>query len=90
MDRQQLLTGAAGLALVLGLAASGQAREIPALADLEGAGEDGYWEYYDVATDEQIEAYQAIVRAPAVPMANPPAEPITIGFVYPSLDVSDF
>ncbi len=90
MDRQKLLTGAAGLALVMGLAASGQAREIPALADLEGSGEDGYWEYYEVTTDEEVAAFQEIVRAPGVPMENPPAEPISIGLIYPSQDVSDF
>lgn len=90
MTTKQLSTGVAALALVAGLTATGTAREIPALAELEGAGEDGYWEYYDVATDAQIDAYQAIVGAPAVPMENPPAEPVRIGFVYPSLDVSDF
>jgi len=92
MDRQKLLTGAAGLALLLGLGlgASGEAREIPALADLEGAGEDGYWEYYEVTTDDEISAFQALVAAPGVPMENPPTEPITIGLIYPSQDVSDF
>ncbi len=90
MDRQKLLTGAAGFALVLGLATSGQAREIPALAELEGAGEDGYWEYYEVTDDEQIRAFQELVAGPGEPMENPPAEPISIGLIYPSQDVSDF
>lgn len=90
MDRQKLLTGAAGLALLLGSAGSGDARDIPALADLEGAGEDGYWEYYEVTSEEELAAFQQLVRAPGEPMENPPEEPISIGLIYPSQDVSDF
>ena len=85
-----LLASAAGLALSMGIAASVDARDIKALADLEGSGEDGYWEYYEVTDEAKLEAFQAIVGEPGAPMADPPADPIKIAFIYPSQDVSDF
>ena len=90
MTKNQLMTGAAAFVLALGVAAGGEARDVPALADLEGSGSDGYWEYYEVTTDEEVAAFQALVQAPGVKMENPPAEPIRIGLIYPSMDVSDF
>jgi len=88
--RRLLFTGAAGLALGLALADPAAARNLPALADLEGSGGDGYWEYYEVTDESQLDAFQEIVGQPGEPMANPPAAPVSIAFIYPSQDVSDF
>ncbi len=90
MTHAKLLTGTASLALAIGLATAAEARNVPALAELEGAGEDGYWEYYEVTDEAGLEAFQAIVGQPGEPMASPPAEPVKIAFIYPSQDVSDF
>ena len=56
----------------MGIAASADARDIKALADLEGSGEDGYWEYYEVTDEAKLEAFQAIVGEPGQTMADPP------------------
>ncbi|MEM6992590.1 MAG: hypothetical protein AAF721_18905 [Myxococcota bacterium] len=85
-----LFASTAGLALSLGFTASVDARDIKALADLEGSGEDGYWEYYEVTDEAKLEAFQAIVGEPGALMADPPSDPIKIAFIYPSQDVSDF
>jgi|GEM_PF-5709898 len=61
------LTGVAGLALSVGIAATADARDVKALADLEGSGGDGYWEYYEVTDEAKLEAFQAIVGAPGSP-----------------------
>ena len=90
MKRQQLLAGVAGFTLLIGLAGATEAREVKALAELEGSGEEGYWEYYEVTDDASMEAFQTIVGAPGEPMAEPPTEPVKIAFIYPSQDVSDF
>ena len=87
MRTKTLLAGVAGLALCASVA---EARDIPALADMEGSGEDGYWEYYEVTDEATLAAFQEIVGKPGETMANPPAEPVTIAFIYPSQDVSDF
>lgn len=90
MHKQGLLTAAAGLALALGLASAADARNVPALADMEGSGGDGYWEYYEVTDEAQLDAFQEMVGQPGEPVANPPAEPVSIAFIYPTRDVSDF
>ena len=87
MRTKALFAGVAGLALCAGIA---EARDVPALADMEGSGEDGYWEYYEVTDAATLEAFQAIVGKPGETMANPPSEPVKIAFIYPSQDVSDF
>ena len=87
MRTKTLFAGVAGLALC---AAVAEARDIPALADMEGSGADGYWEYYEVTDEATLAAFQEIVGKPGEAMANPPAEPVTIAFIYPSQDVSDF
>ena len=87
MRLKTLFAGAAGLALC---AAVAEARDIPALADMEGSGEDGYWEYYEVTDADTLAAFQEIVGKPGETMANPPSEPVKIAFIYPSQDVSDF
>ena len=87
MRTKTLIASVAGLALC---AAVAEARDIPALADMEGSGADGYWEYYEVTDESTLAAFQEIVGKPGETMANPPAEPVTIAFIYPSQDVSDF
>ena len=87
MRLKTLFAGVAGLALCASVA---EARDIPALADMEGSGEDGYWEYYEVTDADTLAAFQEIVGKPGETMANPPAEPVKIAFIYPSQDVSDF
>ena len=87
MRTKTLLAGAAGLALCATVA---QARDVPALADMEGSGADGYWEYYEVTDEATLAAFQEVVGKPGEAMANPPSEPVTIAFIYPSQDVSDF
>ncbi len=90
MQSKTLLAGVAGLALCAGFTVATEAREIPALADLEGSGEDGFWEYYEVTDEDNLAAFQAIVGESGEAMADPPSEPIKIAFIYPSQDVSDF
>ena len=90
MRLKSLFASVAGLALCAGIAAVAEAREVAALADLEGSGEDGYWEYYEVTDEATLAAFQANVGKPGEAMANPPSEPIKIAFIYPSQDVSDF
>ncbi|MCY4451023.1 MAG: substrate-binding domain-containing protein [Immundisolibacterales bacterium] len=87
MRLNTLIASVAGLALCATVA---EARDVAALADMEGSGEDGYWEYYEVTDEATLEAFQAIVGKPGAAMANPPAEPVKIAFIYPSQDVSDF
>ncbi len=90
MQSKTLLASVAGLALCAGFTVATEAREIPALADLEGSGEEGYWEYYEVTDADNLAAFQAIVGESGEAMANPPTEPVKIAFIYPSQDVSDF
>ncbi len=87
MRTKTLIASVAGLALCATVA---DARDVPALADMKGSGEDGYWEYYEVTDEGTLAAFQEIVGKPGETMANPPAEPVTIAFIYPSQDVSDF
>ena len=87
MRTKTLIASVAGLALCATVA---EARDVPALADMKGSGEDGYWEYYEVTDEGTLAAFQEIVGKPGETMANPPAEPVTIAFIYPSQDVSDF
>lgn len=90
MDKMRLTASVAGLALAVGAAGMSEARNVPALAELEGSGGDGYWEYYEVTDEAQLGTFQEIVGRPGEPMASLPAEPIKIAFIYPSQDVSDF
>ena len=87
MRTKTLFAGVAGIALC---AAVAEARDVPALADMEGSGGDGYWEYYEVTDEATLAAFQEIVGKPGEAMANPPSEPVKIAFIYPSQDVSDF
>ena len=80
-----LLAGAVTLAF--GAAASAQTLPLEALPD---DGERETWWYHQVQTDEELSKLQEIVGKPAVPMGNPPEEPISIAVIYPSEDVSDF
>gem|GEM_PF-2562161 len=44
-----------------------EARNIPALAELEASGEDGYRESYEVTDEAQLEAFQESVGQPGEP-----------------------
>ena len=48
-----------------------------------------FWWYYQVQEEAPLKALQDIVGAPGAKMENPPAEPVKIVVIYPSLDVSD-
>ncbi len=76
-------------ALALALAAPAAAQRLP-LTPLPDDGERYFWWYHQVQTPEVLANMQAIVGAPGVPMANPPAQPVRIAVIYPSQDVSDF
>lgn len=71
-------TGGAGLAQTLPL------RELPGIADRD------YWLPEEVNAEGSVEAMQAVVGAPAIPVAVPVESPIRIALIYPSADVSDF
>ncbi len=77
------------IALSLGMGGAAMAQTLP-LQPLPDDDERYFWWYYQVQTDEVLANMQAIVGAEATPMATPPAEPIQIAVIYPSLDVSDF
>ena len=79
------LAAAAGLALGTGAAT---AQMLP-LNPLPDDGEREFWWYYQVQEEAPLQALQAVVGAPAMAMENPPAEPVRIAVIYPSLDVSD-
>lgn len=85
LSTRALLAGA--FTLAFGAAAVAQTLPLKSLPD---DGERDTWWYHQVQTDEELAALQEIVGAPAVPMENPPAEPISIAVIYPSEDVSDF
>lgn len=76
-------------ALALCLAATASAQTLP-LKALPDDGERNFWWYHQVQDPAKLEALQAIVGAPATPMANPPSAPVKIAVIYPSQDVSDF
>lgn len=76
------------IALCLGM--GGAAAQTLPLKPLRDDDERYFWWYHQVQTDEVLENMQAIVGAEAEPMAEPPAEPLKIAVIYPSLDVSDF
>lgn len=82
-----LATSLAALLAIGGTAALAQ--ELP-LNPLPDDNERYFWWYHQVQTDEVLANMQDVVGAPAVPMENPPAEPVKIAVIYPSLDVSDF
>ncbi|XWN31085.1 MAG: substrate-binding domain-containing protein [Devosia sp.] len=85
LSTRALLAGA--FTLAFGAAAVAQTLPLKSLPD---DGERDTWWYHQVQTDEELAGLQEIVGAPAVPMENPPAEPISIAVIYPSEDVSDF
>lgn len=77
------------IALSLGMGSAAWAQTLP-LNPLPDDGDRYFWWYHQVQTDEILADMQAIVGAPATPVATPPAEPVKIAVIYPSLDVSDF
>lgn len=80
--------GASMLALCLGMGGA-FAQTLP-LKPLPDDDERYFWWYHQVQTDEVLADMQAIVGADAQPMSDPPADPVKIAVIYPSLDVSDF
>ena len=84
----QIATGVA-LALALGSSALLAADKLP-LKELPDAGERDYWLPDEVNKPGTVEMLQAVVGTTAVPLAVEQDEPIKIGLVYPSADVSDF
>lgn len=91
MKTKSLIRGmsASLIALSLGMGGAAMAQTLP-LQPLPDDDDRYFWWYYQVQTDEVLANMQAIVGADATPMATPPAEPIQIAVIYPSLDVSDF
>ncbi|MEM8854657.1 MAG: substrate-binding domain-containing protein [Pseudomonadota bacterium] len=85
LSTRALLAGA--FTLAFGAVAAAQTLPLKSLPD---DGERDTWWYHQVQTDEELAALQEIVGAPAVPMENPPTDPVTIAVIYPSEDVSDF
>ncbi len=79
-----------GSALALAMVATGAVAQKLPLTPLPDDGERFFWWYHQVQTDEILADMQAIVGEPAVPMADPPSEPLKIAVIYPSQDVSDF
>jgi autoinducer 2-binding protein LuxP len=85
----RLTTALLGGALGLALATSVEAQKLP-LTALDDDDQRNFWWYYQVQDEATLAAMQEIVGAPAVPLASPPSEPVSIAVIYPSQDVSDF
>jgi len=83
-----LMTGAA-LAALLTAGAALAADTLP-LAPLPDADSRDYWLPPEVNRPGSVEALQAVVGAPAVPLSAAQEKPIQIALIYPSADVSDF
>lgn len=79
-----------GAAVALCMAASGAIAQNLPLVALPDDDDRYFWWYHQVQTDEVLANMQAVVAEPAVPVADPPAEPLQIAVIYPSQDVSDF
>lgn len=82
------------VALSVAFAMSGGAQaagdyEIP-IKQLPDAADRDYWLPEEVNQPGTVEALQAVVGAPAVPLAVEQDGPLQIGLIYPSADVSDF
>lgn len=75
------------LAALIAGAASGQTLPLNPLPDVESR---DYWLPQEVNVPGTVEALQAVVGAPAVPLAVAQERPIQIALIYPSADVSDF
>ncbi len=82
--RGALLAGAMALAT----SAGALAQQLP-LMPMADDDERDFWWYYQVQEEAPLQALQDVVGAPAAKVANPPAEPVKIAVIYPSLDVSD-
>ncbi len=85
---KNLMTGAA-LAALLSAGGALAADKLP-LAPLPDADSRDYWLPQEVNRPGTVEALQAVVGAPAVPLAVAQEKPIQIALIYPSADVSDF
>ncbi len=77
------------LALIMGSSPSFAADKLP-LMELPDAADRDYWLPDEVNKPGSVEMLQEVVGSAAVPLAVEQKEPIKIGLVYPSADVSDF
>lgn len=82
----RLLGSAVALVMAGGMAT---AQSLP-LMSMDDDGERDFWWFYQVQTEEVLEAMQGVVGGPATPMESPPSDPVSIAVIYPSQDVSDF
>ncbi|MBW6457075.1 MAG: substrate-binding domain-containing protein [Trueperaceae bacterium] len=87
MHHQRIKTLVTLLAAAL-LLAQASAQRLP-LVPLPDDGERAFWWYYQVQEEAPLEALQAVVGAPATPLAVTVDTPVRIAVIYPSLDVSD-
>lgn len=85
---KRLMTGA-GLAALLTAGGAWAADTLP-LSPLPDADSRDYWLPQEVNRPGTVEALQAVVGAPAVPLTVAQERPIRIALIYPSADVSDF
>jgi len=89
MIRKGSIISATTLAILLGSTAAMAADKLP-LMELPDAGERDYWLPDEVNQPGSVEKLQEVVGTAAVPLAVEQEEPVKIGLVYPSADVSDF
>lgn len=64
------------------------AQSLP-LMPMDDDGDRNFWWYYQVQTEDVLQAMQDVVGAPAEPMQAAPEEPVSIAVIFPSQDVSD-
>ncbi|MFK7995994.1 MAG: substrate-binding domain-containing protein [Granulosicoccus sp.] len=87
--RTYSITSAVALAVSLATGSSLAADKLP-LMELPDAAERDYWLPDEVNKPGTVEMLQEVVGAAAVPLAVEQKEPLQIGLIYPSADVSDF
>ncbi len=85
MKKLLLATAVATLAT----AGVGLAQTLP-LRELPGSADRYYWLPEEVNAEGAVAAMQAVVGAPAVPIAVALDKPVRIALIYPSADTSDF
>lgn len=89
MKKQHSLISVTALAAMLGAGGIYAADNLP-LMELPDAADRDYWLPDEVNQPGSVEALQAVVGAEAVPLTVEQKEPVKIGLIYPSADVSDF
>jgi len=86
IHRTRLITALLVVAVALGSLAFAQRLPIMTLPDEP---DRPFWLFPEVQTAEVLDALQAVVAAPAVPISIQLERPIRIAVIYPSQDVSD-